>query len=439
MTALKPLCRRISQFEWLILLAIFPAILFLTPGRAPILLLIPILWVIRWLGSGRFFPATPVNWPIHLLLIMTAVNLFATVNFENSLPMVGGLFFGIALFYALVSFGSQSRRHLYVLLAVFLVGGAGVTLLGLVHPTFLDRLPFFQSLLGILPPNLVTFPGDLDGFNANRLSGALLLFVPLTWVLAVTRLGGRTRGDIDTLPGWLSAVLTAVLFLLALLMSLALTFLFSRAAQVGFLAVMGLLFLLLAWNYRWLVPVALLALLAGGWLLASSEEYSLRVQQFVLTISGETTGGSTAVESFAGRTEVWERAYYIVRDFPITGIGMNNFPEVMMAFYPPIAFSNAGDITHAHNQMLVVGTDLGIPSMTAYAALILGIGMMLWQSWRQAEKRPEKFLALGLAASLLAYQLFGIFDGIGLGEKPAVFFWFLLGLSAALHRLSVKK
>jgi O-antigen ligase len=293
--------------------------------------------------------------------------------------------------------------------------------------------------LGILPPNLVTFPGDLDGFNANRLSGALLLFVPLTWVVAVTRLGGRTRGDMDTLPGWLSAVLTAVLFLLALLMSLALTFLFSRAAQVGFLAVMGLLFLLLAWNYRWLVPVALLALLAGGWLLASSEEYSLRVQQFVLTISGETTGGSTAVESFAGRTEVWERAYYIVRDFPITGIGMNNFPEVMMAFYPPIAFSNAGDITHAHNQMLVVGTDLGIPSMTAYAALILGIGMMLWQSWRQAEKRPEKFLALGLAASLLAYQLFGIFDGIGLGEKPAVFFWFLLGLSAALHRLSVKK
>jgi O-antigen ligase len=117
---------------------------------------------------------------------------------------------------------------------------------------------------------------------------------------------------------------------------------------------------------------------------------------------------------------------------------MNNFPEVMMAFYPPIAFSNAGDITHAHNQMLVVGTDLGIPGMTAYAALILGIGMMLWQSWRQAEKRPEKFLALGLAASLLAYQLFGIFDGIGLGEKPAVFFWFLLGLSAALHRLSVK-
>lgn len=432
MTILQPLCHKISQFEWLILLAIFPFILFLTPESAYILVVIPVLWVVRWVGSGRFFPPTPANLPLHLLLLMTAVSLFVAVDMKRSLPMGGGLFFGIALYYALVFFGGQSRRRLYLLLVVFLLSGAGVMLLGLAHPTFLDRLPIFRSLLSVLPATLLAFPGDIDGFNANRLSGTLLWFGPLTWVVAVTRLGG----DKETLPGWLSAVLTPILILLALLMSLALTFLFSRAAQVGFLAVMALLFLLLAWNHRWLFPVALLALLAGGWLLASSEEYSLRVQQFVLTISGETTGGSTAVESFAGRTEVWERAYYVIRDFPITGVGMNNFPEVMLTFYPPIAFRNVADITHAHNQMLVVGTDLGIPGMIAYTALILGMGMMLWQAWRRAEKRPEKFLALGLAASLLAYELFGIFDGIGLGEKPAVFFWFLLGLIAALHRLS---
>jgi hypothetical protein len=33
----------------------------------------------------------------------------------------------------------------------------------------------------------------------------------------------------------------------------------------------------------------------------------------------------------------------------------------------------------------------------------------------------------------MAFELFGIFDGIGLGEKPAIFFWFLMGLSAGLH------
>jgi putative inorganic carbon (HCO3(-)) transporter len=250
-------------------------------------------------------------------------------------------------------------------------------------------------------------------------------------VLAVTRLAG----DKETFPGWLSAVLSLILIGLALLMSLALMFLFSRAAQVSFLLIMSLLFVLLAWKHRWLFVIALVVVLAGGWFLASSEEYRLRVQQFVLTISGETTGGSTAVESFSGRTEVWERAYYTVRDFPITGVGMNNFPEVMLAYYPPVGFRNATDITHAHNQLLLIGTDLGIPGMVAYIALMLGMGTMLWQSWRRTSKRPEKILAIGFAASLLAFELFGIFDGIGLGEKPAIFFWFLMGLSAGLYTL----
>jgi putative inorganic carbon (HCO3(-)) transporter len=117
-------------------------------------------------------------------------------------------------------------------------------------------------------------------------------------------------------------------------------------------------------------------------------------------------------------------------------MGMNNFQEVMLTYYPPVTFRSASDITHAHNQLLIVGTDLGLPGLIAYVALMIGVGIMLWQSWRQAAERPEKILALGFAASLLAFELFGLFDGIGLGEKPAVFFWFLLGLSAALYRLS---
>jgi putative inorganic carbon (HCO3(-)) transporter len=108
----------------------------------------------------------------------------------------------------------------------------------------------------------------------------------------------------------------------------------------------------------------------------------------------------------------------------------------MLAYYPPLVFRDATDITHAHNQLLIIGTDLGLPGLIAYVALMIGVGIMLWQSWRQAAERPEKILALGFAASLLAFELFGLFDGIGLGEKPAVFFWFLLGLSAALYRLS---
>lgn len=435
MTALQSLCRQISRFEWLILLLLFPFVLFLTPDSAPFLLLFPLLWLIRRIGSGRFFPPTPLNWPLHLLLFMGVVSLFVTFDIDNSLPMVGGLIFGISFYYALAAFGGHSRRALYLALAAFILAGAGVTFLGLVHPIFLNRLAFFQPLSDAIPAVLLQFPGDADGFSPNRLSGTLLWVAPLTWVLAVTGMAG----DRETFPGWLAAVLTILFITLALLMSLTLTFLFSRAAQVSFFVIMVLLYGLLAWKHKWLFVVAALVILAGSLFLASSETYRLRATQFLLILSGETTSGSTPLEAFSGRTEVWERAFYTVRDFPLTGVGLNNFQEVMLTYYPPLTFRSAEDITHAHNQLLIVGTDLGLPGLIAYIALMLGTATMLWQSWRRAAQRPQKILALGFGASLLAFQIFGLFDGIGLGEKPAVFFWFLTGLSAALHNLSVTK
>jgi O-antigen ligase len=182
------------------------------------------------------------------------------------------------------------------------------------------------------------------------------------------------------------------------------------------------------------VAAVLLLILGIGFLL-SSEEYFLRVDQYAKAVYGETTSGSTPIEAFSGRTAIWERAIHTVRDFPITGMGLNTFPQAMITFYPPLTFRNATDITHAHNQLLIVGTDLGIPGLITYLALLIGMGIMLWQSWQHSQHGPEKMLAVGFAASLLAFELFGLFDGIGLGEKPSIFFWFLLGLAAGLHRL----
>jgi putative inorganic carbon (HCO3(-)) transporter len=259
-----------------------------------------------------------------------------------------------------------------------------------------------------------------------------LWVAPLTWVLAGLSLVGVRRKDVSF---WKASLLTIFLTGLALTMSLTLMFLFSRAAQASYLIIMFLLFARLAWKQRWLIIVGIIGVIAIGWFLASSPEYQLRVEQFLLTISGETTGGSTAVESLTGRNEIWNRAYYTIRDFPLTGVGMNNFPAVMTKYFPAFAIRNTSDVTHAHNQLLIIGTDLGVPGIIAYVALMLGILLMLWQSWRRAPRLWDKMLVIGFAASLTAFELFGLFDGIGLGEKPAVFFWFLLGLSGGLFHL----
>jgi hypothetical protein len=51
-------------------------------------------------------------------------------------------------------------------------------------------------------------------------------------------------------------------------------------------------------------------------------------------------------------------------------------------------------------------------------------------------RRDEGFrsVSLGLLAGLAAFHIFGLADAIALGAKPALVFWFVLGLLAAMNK-----
>ncbi len=115
-------------------------------------------------------------------------------------------------------------------------------------------------------------------------------------------------------------------------------------------------------------------------------------------------------------------------------MGMNNFRKVVHILYPLFLVSPDTDIAHAHNHWLQAGLDLGIPGMIAYMALWLGLALLLWQSWRQAQTSWLKVLSLGFAGCLTAYFVYGLLDTIALGARPGFVFWGMVGLIAALHR-----
>ena len=64
----------IIKWEWLILLLILPLFLFPTGWRSLILLIIPLLWILRKFAFGYFFPHTPYDVTL-LLLVMGALSL----------------------------------------------------------------------------------------------------------------------------------------------------------------------------------------------------------------------------------------------------------------------------------------------------------------------------------------------------------------------------
>ena len=103
----------------------------------------------------------------------------------------------------------------------------------------------------------------------------------------------------------------------------------------------------------------------------------------------------------------------------------------MPILYPLFLTPPDVDIAHAHNHLLQAGLDLGLPGLVAYLALWAGAAAMLWQTWRHAPGRFQRALALGAAASLLGYFVYGFFDTVALGARPGFVFWWLLGLVAA--------
>ena len=101
------LCKFITTYEWVLLGLMLPLVLFPSPMRSLVLLLIPLLWLIRWVATGHLVPPTPLDWSLFGLLLMVLVSEYATFDMLHSLEKIAGMVFGIALFYAVVQWVGQ--------------------------------------------------------------------------------------------------------------------------------------------------------------------------------------------------------------------------------------------------------------------------------------------------------------------------------------------
>jgi O-antigen ligase len=193
------------------------------------------------------------------------------------------------------------------------------------------------------------------------------------------------------------------------------------------------LLLLFAWTYRWGKWLVAAAALAGIVLLVRLGPE--KAGDTMMASIGGTVGASTTIEQ---RLELWERAIYGITDFPFTGMGMNTFRKVVHVLYPLFLISPDVDVASCHNQLLQTTLDLGIPGLVAYVAFLAAAITMGIQVWRRSKDHCIGASAQGLVCGILAQQVFGITDAIPLGAKVGIFFWIVVGILAAMYRLTVR-
>lgn len=364
---------------------------------------LPIRHRLRWL-----FRRTPSDLPYLLLLVQTAVALAISPLPARSLGAVWPHALGLASYYVIARLPWTARR-----LARARVGLGGLTLaMAAAGLLGIDgvRLP------SATPEVLLALRGHVGAaFNPNVVAGYLALLTPISLGLLVSpHHGGR--------PIWVALVRT--LFAGAVLAgAVVLVMSDSRgglaAGAIGALAVLAI---------RWPRIVLPLTVVAGGVAIARSPGLSLPV------LGEALAGGAGSVSGMEGRVEIWQRAVYILQDFSFTGLGFGCFEPVVEVMYP-LFLTASGTQPHAHNLLLQVGVDLGLPGLIAFGSwagitlYMLARAALPWRSWRES---PVGSMAMALCAGFLSVGLHGLLDAAVWGNKGAFIPWAIAALAVPL-------
>jgi putative inorganic carbon (HCO3(-)) transporter len=406
----------LSAGELVILFLTAPLFLFIRPSLAPVLLLVPLLWIARRVSYGHFVPRTPADWSVLGLLAMALVSIFVTFDLESSLDKVTGLVYGVAVFYGLVTWGLRKRSPLSLAVLVATLG-AGTAFLSLLGTQWNVKWSMMSALKPYLPQLISNLPGAELGFNPNTVSGTLITFVPLQicllWALASQKGFSSPRMRWLALGVGLSLALTSTVISLAQSRAAWATLILGLLTMAGVLAkrVRGVLFLAVVLGVIALAaigPVGVTEWLAGqGWMTESAEA------------------------SWAARTERWSRWLWAIAEFPLTGMGMDTFRWSGWQRYPFFHTRLSGDLGHAHNGYLQIALDLGIPGLVSYLALLGGTLILGWQSYRRSVIRLTSLITLGSIAGLAIHAAWSVLDALPLGARTNFLWWTVLAMAVA--------
>ena len=381
--------------------------------------------VYRFFG-GRFGLPSQLDFQVLMLIGLAGLSLFWVGDRELAIPKFYGLLLGVLSFYFILSFirhKSALRLPILALIVMALVLSA----FGLISNSAVLQLDFVRSILAAFPQlqNWLSAGGG-ELINPNSLAGAISFFPPLLMSLlwdndsyykAFLRAteAKKRKGSYKTLLGF-----TLLLTLIVLLLT------GSRGAILGSFA--GILLVACVRDKRILKGslILLVVSLSVGGIFFRNE--------IVQLVSSSDINADLPTLQY--RSEIWNYSLRLIRDFPITGVGLDNFDAVFrgLYFYQTDIFW-VRYIAHSHNTFLAVAVELGLPALILFSSLIGSFFAMALTNWRHSGSL-RRVISLGLVAGMMAFLLFGVMDAFTLGKKLGIFFWIYLGLMTAVHSLN---
>lgn len=330
------------------------------------------------------------------LVLLAMASLLWTQRPATALTELRTLIVEPAIFYFLLRLANPDRKTLIRLYAAVMIAGVVVCLVGLYQIFLMQGHPPLNSVYG--SPN-----------NVGLLLGRT---IPMALALAITSLDSRLR--------WLGAGCVAVM-LPALMLTQSI-----GAILLGLPCGVAAIFVG-RFGRRAIAPLILL-IAVGIFAVAILSQVSATVASAL-----DFSSGTNFV-----RLRLWESSISMLRDRPITGLGLDQFLYSFGGEYlRPDAIWDA-DLSHPHNFVLDFWLRLSV-----FGVGLLGV--MQLQFWRGAITVMREFrlgddmgyaIALGLIGSMAALLAHGLVDNSVFVIDLAFIFMFQLAAMMRLRQLA---
>ncbi len=374
------------------------------------------LWILkRLLGYRaevllRMFPKTSLNMALLVYVFANAVS----VIFCSKLGLFFRGLFGkelkfLLIYFMLVEVVSNKKRLLSILMTII----ASAMLL-----TADASVQYYIGRDFLRGNYLNSFCASF--FSASGFAGWLIVIIPV--LLAIL--------TIKAIPNVKLKILLSVM-ISSLIACLLLTY--SRGAWLGFL--MAILFMLFYFIKKFAFLTKAISLIAGVSLLMLLIHFlNPQLKYEILTKFKFSQNLNVRVKSIPQiskgsnleRIRLWKEALGIIRDYPLTGCGLNNYSIVAKNYK---SFEGGG--IYPHNSFLQKTAETGIFGLLAFLFVLFSffkMGIVYLN-------KNKNYLVLGLLAGILAFLVQAFFDTHLYSLQLVVLFWYMLGLTVAVIKI----
>ncbi len=172
-------------------------------------------------------------------------------------------------------------------------------------------------------------------------------------------------------------------------------------------------------NNKKYIAVCCAVLLIVVGVFATSPELVHRVK----SITNMTTDRSNG-----DRLVVWESSWNMIKDHPLTGVGLGQFKNVYEPRYRLKAMTQ--NLNHTHNNFVQVATEAGIFGFLGFFVFTVCV---LWNSYAEWLRTGNPY-ALALFACWAGFSAFGMIDNTLDGSAVVKSMWFLTGVFLVLKK-----